>query len=138
MLLWLRVIIGLHNLLHDLYNISYKTWFVCIFPRLMQIYGYRMSLWAEHLGFLEQGFEEPENMECVRRVRHLSELNWRQYAAEEVTVMTSHLLKYPVQVDRTGKVSSLPGCKTFPDVGGKIIGHVLWAGTKPRHLEVTL
>ncbi|CAN6808854.1 unnamed protein product [Brassica oleracea] len=103
-----------------------------------QIYGYRMSLWAEHLGFLEQGFEEPENMECVRRVRHLSELNWRQYAAEEVTVMTSHLLKYPVQVDRTGKVSSLPGCKTFPDVGGKIIGHVLWAGTKPRHLEVTL
>uniref|UniRef100_A0A0D3B871 Phospholipase D n=1 Tax=Brassica oleracea var. oleracea TaxID=109376 RepID=A0A0D3B871_BRAOL len=103
-----------------------------------QIYGYRMSLWAEHLGFLEQGFEEPENMECVRRVRHLSELNWRQYAAEEVTVMTSHLLKYPVQVDRTGKVSSLPGCKTFPDVGGKIIGHVLWAGTKPIHLEVTL
>ncbi|XP_056861088.1 phospholipase D gamma 1-like isoform X2 [Raphanus sativus] len=103
-----------------------------------QIFGYRMSLWAEHLGFLEQGFEEPENMECVRRVRHLSELNWRQYAAEKVTVMTSHLLKYPVQVDRTGKVSYLPGCKTFHDVGGKIIGHVLWAGMKPHHLEITL
>jgi phospholipase D1/2 len=90
-----------------------------------QIFGYRMSLWAEHLGFLEQGFEEPENMECVRRVRQLSELNWRQYAAEEVTEMSGHLLKYPVQVDRTGKVSSLPGCETFPDLGGKIIGSFL-------------
>ena len=80
-----------------------------------------MSLWAEHLGSLEKGFEEPENMECVRRVRRLSELNWRQYAAEEVTEMTSHLLKYPVQVDRTGKVSSLPGCETFPGLGGSII-----------------
>ncbi|KAF2614243.1 hypothetical protein F2Q70_00010291 [Brassica cretica] len=85
------------------------------------IFGYRMSLWAEHLGSLEKGFEEPENMECVRRVRRLSELNWRQYAAEEVTEMTSHLLKYPVQVDRTGKVSSLPGCETFPGLGGSII-----------------
>ena len=84
-----------------------------------------MSLWAEHLGFLEQEFEEPENMECVRRVRQLSELNWRQYAAEEVTEMPGHLLKYPVQVDRTGKVSSLPGCETFPDLGGKIIGSFL-------------
>ncbi|CAH8334094.1 unnamed protein product [Eruca vesicaria subsp. sativa] len=103
-----------------------------------QIFGYRMSLWAEHLGFLEKCFEEPENMECVRRVRHLSEGNWRQYAAEEVTEMTSHLLKYPVQVDRTGKVSSLPGCKTFPDVGGKITGHVSWAGMKQYHLKITL
>ncbi|ANM67843.1 phospholipase D gamma 3 [Arabidopsis thaliana] len=90
-----------------------------------QIFGYRMSLWAEHLGFLEQEFEEPENMECVRRVRQLSELNWRQYAAEEVTEMPGHLLKYPVQVDRTGKVSSLPGYETFPDLGGKIIGSFL-------------
>lgn len=84
-----------------------------------------MSLWAEHLGFLEQGFEEPENMECVRRVRQLSELNWRQYASDDVTEMTGHLLKYPVHVDRIGKVSSLPGCETFPDLGGKIIGSFL-------------
>ncbi|XP_018472859.2 phospholipase D gamma 1 [Raphanus sativus] len=86
-----------------------------------QIFGYRMSLWAEHIGSLEKGFEEPENMDCLRQVRELSELNWRQYAAEEVTEMTSHLLKYPVQVDRTGKVSSLPGCETFPGLGGRII-----------------
>ena len=87
-----------------------------------QIYGYRMSLWAEHIGGLEESFKRPESLECVRRVRSLSEQNWRQYIAEEVTEMKGHLLKYPVEVDRTGKVNSLPDCKTFPDLGGNILG----------------
>ncbi|CAN8321362.1 unnamed protein product [Cochlearia groenlandica] len=87
-----------------------------------QVFGYRMSLWAEHLGFLEKGFEK---MECVRRVRELSEINWKQYGSEEVTEMKGHLLKYPVHVDKTGKVSSLPDCETFPDLGGKITGSFL-------------
>ncbi|XP_010325303.1 phospholipase PLDb1 isoform X1 [Solanum lycopersicum] len=87
-----------------------------------QVYGYRMSLWAEHTGTLEQCFEHPESLECVRRIRVFGEHNWLQYAADEVTEMKGHLLKYPVEVDRTGKVRSLPGCETFPDIGGKIIG----------------
>lgn len=87
-----------------------------------QIYGYRMSLWAEHTGIVEPCFEQPESLECVRRVRWMGELNWKQFAANEVSEMHGHLLKYPVEVDRTGKVRSLPGCETFPDLGGKIIG----------------
>ncbi|GAA0181624.1 phospholipase [Lithospermum erythrorhizon] len=87
-----------------------------------QIYGYRMSLWAEHLGFLENCFERPESLECVRRVTSVAEMNWKQFAADEVTEMRSHLLKYPVQVDRTGKVKPLPGHETFPDIGGNITG----------------
>ncbi|KAK3006976.1 hypothetical protein RJ639_015577, partial [Escallonia herrerae] len=87
-----------------------------------QIYGYRKSLWAEHIGDLEGCFERPESLECVRRVRSLSEMNWKQYAAEEVTEMKGHLLKYPVEVDRKGNVNPLPGCETFPDVGGSIVG----------------
>ncbi|KAK0581479.1 hypothetical protein LWI29_014224 [Acer saccharum] len=87
-----------------------------------QIYGYRMSLWAEHLGGIEDSFRAPESLECVRRVRTLGELNWKQFAAEDVTEMRSHLLKYPVEVDRKGKVRSLPGYETFPDVGGNIVG----------------
>lgn len=90
--------------------------------RNTQIYGYRMSLWAEHLGFLEQTFEQPENVECVRRVRALSEMNWSQYASEQVSDMRGHLLKYPVAVDRAGKVRPLPECPTFPDIGGNIVG----------------
>nr|ADY75749.1 phospholipase D beta [Litchi chinensis] len=87
-----------------------------------QVFGYRMSLWAGHIGKLEECFEQPESLVCVRRVRSLSELNWKQYAADEVTELEGHLLKYPVDVDPTGKVKAIPGCETFPDVGGNILG----------------
>ncbi|KAL2348091.1 hypothetical protein Fmac_002091 [Flemingia macrophylla] len=87
-----------------------------------QVYGYRMSLWSEHIGGVEECFEEPERLECVRRIRSVSECNWRQYIAEEVTEMESHLLKYPLQVDSKGKVRPIPGCETFPDVAGNISG----------------
>lgn len=89
-----------------------------------QIYGYRMSLWAEHVGEIEECFEQPESLECVRRIRSISEQNWNQFAGEEVTEMNSHLLKYPVEVDRTGKVRPLPGCESFPDLGGRIVGNL--------------
>lgn len=36
--------------------------------------------------------------------------------------MRGHLMQYPVQISREGKVSTLPGFDTFPDVGGKILG----------------
>ncbi|XP_043726343.1 phospholipase D gamma 1-like [Telopea speciosissima] len=87
-----------------------------------QIYGYRMSLWAEHIGILEECFTLPESLECVRRVRSLGEQNWRQFAADEITEMKGHLLKYPVEVDPKGKVKPLRGCESFPDVGGTIVG----------------
>lgn len=87
-----------------------------------QVYGYRMSLWAEHIGAIEECFNRPESLGCVRRVRSLSEQNWKQYAADEVTQLKGHLLKYPVDVDPTGKVNALPGCAQFPDVGGNILG----------------
>ena len=81
-----------------------------------------MSLWAEHTGGLEESFKRPESLECVRRIRSLGEQNWRQYIADEATEMKAHLLKYPVEVDKTGKVKSIPGCDQFPDVGGNILG----------------
>ncbi|GAB2224584.1 hypothetical protein Droror1_Dr00005346 [Drosera rotundifolia] len=90
-----------------------------------QIYGYRMSLWAEHLGSIDDCFRHPESLECVRRVRSRGEHNWSQYAASEITEMRSHLLKYPLEVDRTGKVKPLHGCETFPDFDGKIMGSFL-------------
>lgn len=84
-----------------------------------------MSLWAEHLGFLEECFTRPESLECVRRVRSMGEANWEQFASTEVSEMRGHLLKYPVEVDRQGKVKPLPGYETFPDVGGNIVGSFL-------------
>nr|VDD41263.1 unnamed protein product [Brassica oleracea] len=87
-----------------------------------QIYGYRMSLWAEHMATLDDCFTQPESIECVRKVRTMGERNWEQFAAEEVSDMRGHLLKYPVEVDRKGKVRPLPGSEAFPDVGGNIVG----------------
>ncbi|CAL0303329.1 unnamed protein product [Lupinus luteus] len=92
---------------------------------LGQIHGYRMSLWAEHTGTIEECFLQPESLECVRRVRAMGEMNWKQFAADEISEMRGHLLKYPVEVDRRGRVRSLPGHEEFPDVGGKIVGSFL-------------
>ncbi|KAJ8748941.1 hypothetical protein K2173_013378 [Erythroxylum novogranatense] len=87
-----------------------------------QVYGYRMSLWAEHVGHLEECFEQPESLECVNKIRVMGEMNWKQFADDAITEMSGHLLKYPVEVDRKGKVRPLPGSVSFPDVGGNILG----------------
>ncbi|KAF6162416.1 hypothetical protein GIB67_009043 [Kingdonia uniflora] len=87
-----------------------------------QVYGYRMSLWAEHLGKIEDSFNEPHSIECVNRVNELAEGNWQLFVSDENKEMKGHLMKYPVKVDRSGKVEPLPGYDSFPDVGGKILG----------------
>ncbi|CAK8560922.1 unnamed protein product [Lathyrus sativus] len=87
-----------------------------------QVHGYRMSLWGEHTGTIEECFLQPESLDCVRRVKTMSEMNWKQFSSKNVTEMRGHLIKYPVEVDRKGKIRSLPGHEEFPDVGGKIIG----------------
>jgi len=87
-----------------------------------QVYGYRMSLWVEHLGCLEPTFDAPESLECMRRVNDMAERNWQQYVAPEVTDMKGHLLRYPLKIEDDGTVTNLPGYETFPDVGGKIMG----------------
>lgn len=88
----------------------------------LQVYGYRMSLWAEHLGMLEDEFQEPQSLECMKHVNKIAEQNWKAYVSEESKGMRGHLMQYPVQVGRDGKVGPLPGFETFPDVGGKVLG----------------
>ncbi|KAF8019374.1 hypothetical protein BT93_G0140 [Corymbia citriodora subsp. variegata] len=90
-----------------------------------QVYGYRMSLWAEHLGDLEDSFREPQSTECVKRVNKIAEQNWKAYVDEDQhnpKEMRGHLMQYPIHVGRDGKVGPLAGFEMFPDVGGKILG----------------
>ncbi|MQL74856.1 hypothetical protein Taro_007229 [Colocasia esculenta] len=89
-----------------------------------QVFGYRMSLWAEHLGTVEDVlFREPQAVECVRLVNGLAEANWQAYASDEIQEMTGHLMRYPIQVEKNGDVGTLPGHECFPDMaGGKIAG----------------
>ncbi|KAG8377997.1 hypothetical protein BUALT_Bualt08G0092100 [Buddleja alternifolia] len=87
-----------------------------------QVYGYRMSLWAEHLGKINNCFKDPNNLDCVKYVNRVAEDNWKRFTAEKFTTLQGHIIKYPLQVDADGKVNPLPGHETFPDVGGKILG----------------
>lgn len=87
-----------------------------------QVYGYRMSLWAEHMGTVEECFCEPQSLECVRYVNQIAEYNWQAYVSPEFRGMKGHLLRYPIKVEGDGRIGSLPGYETFPDVGGKVLG----------------
>ncbi|EPS66999.1 hypothetical protein M569_07777, partial [Genlisea aurea] len=92
-------------------------------PPRGQVFGYRMSLWAEHVGKLEKCFERPEDPECVGYVNGVAEENWRRYAENEYKgPLQGHILKYPVKVNDDGNVTSLPGHECFPDVGGRVLG----------------
>jgi phospholipase D1/2 len=55
-------------------------------------------------------------------VNQIAEENWTKFAAEEISTLQGHLLKYPVKVEADGKVGPLPDHESFPDVGGKILG----------------
>ncbi|KAK4741706.1 hypothetical protein SAY87_025294 [Trapa incisa] len=87
-----------------------------------QVFGYRKSLWVEHLGCIEDFFDEPESLECVRNVNKIAENNWRNYADESFTHLQGHLLKYPMNVELDGTVGPLSGSECFPDAGGKVLG----------------
>ncbi|KAI4296218.1 hypothetical protein L6164_036194 [Bauhinia variegata] len=87
-----------------------------------QVYGYRMSLWVEHLGYLEDTFRDPSSLECMRLVNRIARDNWDAYVSDEGRKMKGHLLQYPICVNRDGKVSALHGHAYFPDVGGKVLG----------------
>ncbi|PWA49563.1 phospholipase D delta [Artemisia annua] len=87
-----------------------------------QVYGYRMSLWAEHLGILEECYKEGETLECVKKVNEIAEENWKRFANDEFSELQGHIMKYPLQIGADGSVESLPGYESFPDLGGKIIG----------------
>ncbi|KMZ58378.1 Phospholipase D delta [Zostera marina] len=87
-----------------------------------QVYGYRMSLWQEHLGMVNDLFKEPHSLKCVEKVNNIAKDNWNRFVASEQTKLQGHLLMYPLRVGSDGIVSSISGQETFPDIGGKIIG----------------
>lgn len=82
-----------------------------------------MSLWAEHLGKLEDTYNEPQSLKCIKHVNKIAKHNWKAYVAEQPEdMMIGHLMQYPVQISRDGKVSSLQDYESFPDVGGRVLG----------------
>ncbi|KAJ4826401.1 Phospholipase D [Turnera subulata] len=93
-------------------------------PARGQIHGFRMSLWYEHLGMLDQVFSHPESEECVRKVNQITDRYWDLYSSESLEHdLPGHLLRYPIGVSSEGDVTELPGVEFFPDTKARVLGN---------------
>jgi phospholipase D1/2 len=92
-------------------------------PARGQIHGFRMSLWYEHLGQLDDTFCHPESLECVRKVNHIAEKNWQLYSSEVLDDdLPGHLLAYPIGVTSNGELTELQGTEFFPGTKARVFG----------------
>ncbi|KAF5466735.1 hypothetical protein F2P56_016635 [Juglans regia] len=92
-------------------------------PARGQIHGFRMALWYEHLGMLDDTFLNPENEECIKKVNQIAEKYWDQYASETLEHdLPGHLLRYPIGIASEGEVTELPGFEFFPDTKARVLG----------------
>lgn len=89
-----------------------------------QIHGFRMSLWYEHTGFLDQAYMQPWTPECMRKIQHRGDQLWKLFVQEEIVNLPGQLLTYPICVGRDGSVSELQGFTYFPDTKAKVLGTV--------------
>lgn len=92
-------------------------------PARGQIYAFRMSLWQEHLGRIDALFQNPERVECVRRVNYIANELWEMYAKNTLDQdLPGHLLRYPIEVSSNGEITAFRGIQFFPDTKARILG----------------
>lgn len=92
-------------------------------PARGEIHGFRMALWYEHLGMLDDTFLHPESVECVEKVNQMADKYWDLYASESLERdLPGHLLRYPIAISSEGVVTELPGTEFFPDTKARVLG----------------
>ncbi|KAK9102003.1 hypothetical protein Sjap_019257 [Stephania japonica] len=92
-------------------------------PARGQVHGFRMALWYEHLGMLDDTFMQPESVECVRKVNKVADKYWELYSRDTLEGdLPGHLLSYPVGVGYDGSVTELPATEFFPDTKARVLG----------------
>jgi phospholipase D1/2 len=91
-------------------------------PARSQIHGFRMALWFEHMGVIDNTFLYPWSLECVRKVNQRSNELWDLFVGEHIINLPGHLLTYPIGVSQDGLVSELPGFTFFPDTTARVLG----------------
>lgn len=88
-----------------------------------EVHGFRMALWYEHTGMLDNWFSLPESLECIQKVNGIAEANWDLYTRDELQRdLPGHLLTYPVGVASDGTITELPGTHNFPDTKAPVLG----------------
>lgn len=102
---------------------AYQPYHLCAQrPPRSHIHGFRMSLWYEHIGKLDNAYLAPWSVECIQKVNAAGDEHWAMWAGEEVVDMPGHLLSYPIVVNQDGSVTNIPGLECFPDTQAKILG----------------
>lgn len=92
-------------------------------PARGQVHGFRMALWYEHLGMLNETFSHPNSVECVKKVNEIADKYWDLYASESLERdLPGHLLRYPIAVSSEGEITELPGMEFFPDTKARVLG----------------
>ncbi|KAG5564446.1 hypothetical protein RHGRI_000588 [Rhododendron griersonianum] len=92
-------------------------------PARGQIHGFRMSLWYEHMGMIDNCFLQPDSLDCIRKVNQVASKYWDLYSSERLERdLPGHLLTYPVGVTEEGEITQLPGVEHFPDTKAPILG----------------
>eukprot|EP00123_Amoebidium_parasiticum_P009478 comp19500_c0_seq1/m.22765 comp19500_c0_seq1/g.22765 ORF comp19500_c0_seq1/g.22765 comp19500_c0_seq1/m.22765 type:complete len:830 (-) comp19500_c0_seq1:566-3055(-) len=89
-----------------------------------EVFGFRMSLWEEHIGpnvLTEPCFSNPSLLECVQRVNQIADHNWAMYAQPEPVAMPGHLMRYPYVVNADGSLIDPSTGPSFPDFPRSII-----------------
>ncbi|GBG34460.1 Phospholipase D alpha 1 [Hondaea fermentalgiana] len=89
------------------------------------VYGFRMSLWAEHLGgsiaededFDPSILQRPSSIDCIRLIQERAFKNWKYYIDDEHNEnVPGHLMTYPYHIDsEDGRVTTVDGLYHFPD-----------------------
>ena len=88
------------------------------------IHTYRMALWAAHFGGFDEAFLNPSNLECMEKVKEISESFWELYTAEDPEHSEVHMLPYPINVDEDGNVTNLESpFDCFPDTEANVLGN---------------
>ena len=84
-----------------------------------------MSLWYEHLGKLQEEFQDPGTRKCVQMVNKRAEEFWKIYTSDKLEDnLHGHLLSYPIDVTNDGMVTERKGVKFFPDTEAPVLGAV--------------
>ena len=92
-------------------------------PARGQIHGFRMALWYEHLGMLDNSFLHPKSVECVQRVNQIARKYWDIYSSKTLDHdLPGHLLNYPIHITKKGEVKELLGIEFFLDTKAKVLG----------------
>jgi phospholipase D1/2 len=96
-----------------------------------QFHGLRMSLWYEHLGELQEEFNDPGSLKCIQTMNKKAEEFWKIYTSDNPEDnLRGHLLSYPIDVTSEGTVTERKGVKFFPDT------EVLVLGTVPLRVQL--